>query len=302
MTGGSILCIDKPQDFTSFDVVAKLRGMSGIRRVGHAGTLDPMATGVLPVFFGRATKACDILPVQDKRYTARFQLGLTTDTLDITGRVTSTSGRRATTEEVQRAAASFAGETLQVPPMYSAIRVGGQRLYDLARQGIEVERKPRPVMIYELHLTGADEDKQEFEIDVLCAKGTYIRTLCADIGSTLGTGACVTFLRRTMAAGFTIEQCITLDEAQRLTDEGRLQECFLPVEQAFSRLPSVRLNEGQTRRFLNGAPLNASRIGPLAGLPDTDVSVMGFDGAFLGLGGIDRAADSFKVKKLFAER
>lgn len=302
MTGGSILCIDKPQGFTSFDVVAKLRGMSGIRRVGHAGTLDPMATGVLPVFFGRATKACDILPIQDKRYTARFKLGLTTDTLDSTGSVTGTSDKRATAEEVRCAAASFVGEILQVPPMYSAIRVGGRRLYDLARQGVEVERKPRPITIHELRLTGADEDKQEFEIDVLCAKGTYIRTLCADIGSLLGTGACMTFLRRTMAAGFTAEQCISLDEAQRLTDEGRLQERFLPIEQAFSLLPSVRLNEGQTRRFLNGAPLNASRIGPLAGLPDTEVSVIGFDGTFLGLGGIDRAADSFKVKKLFAER
>ena len=196
---GGILCIDKPEGFTSFDVVAKLRGIARERRVGHAGTLDPMATGVLPLFFGRATKACDILPRQDKRYLASFKLGVTTDTQDITGTVLSEQTPDADEARVRAAAAGLVGDIMQTPPMYSAVRVNGQRLYELARRGVEVERAARPVTVYSIDFTACDVQANTFTIDVHCSKGTYIRTLIADIGAALGCGAVMTALRRTMA-------------------------------------------------------------------------------------------------------
>ena len=199
-----IIILDKPEDFTSFDMVAKMRRLLGTRKVGHAGTLDPMATGVLPIFVGRATKCCDILPNQNKRYTAAFQLGYTTDTLDATGRVLTRTEVSATKEDVEKALESFRGEIMQLPPMYSAIQINGKRLYDLARQGIEIEREKRPVTIMELNLLSADDTQHIYQIDVACSKGTYIRTLCADIGEALGCGATMTALRRTEAAGFSL--------------------------------------------------------------------------------------------------
>lgn len=201
-----IIILDKPEDFTSFDMVAKMRRLLGTRKVGHAGTLDPMATGVLPIFVGRATKCCDILPNQNKRYTATFQLGYTTDTLDATGRVLTRTEVSATKEDVEKALESFRGEIMQLPPMYSAIQINGKRLYDLARQGIEIEREKRPVTITELNLLSADDTQHIYQIDVACSKGTYIRTLCADIGEALGCGATMTALRRTEAAGFSIAE------------------------------------------------------------------------------------------------
>ena len=209
-----IIILDKPEDFTSFDMVAKMRRLLGTRKVGHAGTLDPMATGVLPIFVGRATKCCDILPNQNKRYTATFQLGYTTDTLDATGRVLTRTEVSATKEDVEKALESFRGEIMQLPPMYSAIQINGKRLYDLARQGIEIEREKRPVTIMELNLLSADDTQHIYQIDVACSKGTYIRTLCADIGEALGCGATMTALRRTEAAGFSIADSITLEEAR----------------------------------------------------------------------------------------
>ena len=201
-----IIILDKPEDFTSFDMVAKMRRLLGTRKVGHAGTLDPMATGVLPIFVGRATKCCDILPNQNKRYTATFQLGYTTDTLDATGRVLTRTEVSATKEDVEKALESFRGEIMQLPPMYSAIQINGKRLYDLARQGIEIEREKRPVTIMELNLLSADDTQHIYQIDVACSKLTYIRTLCADIGEALGCGATMTALRRTEAAGFSIDK------------------------------------------------------------------------------------------------
>ena len=168
---GGILCIDKPEGFTSFDVVAKLRGIARERRVGHAGTLDPMATGVLPLFFGRATKACDILPRQDKRYLASFKLGVTTDTQDITGTVLSEQTPDADEARVRAAAAGLVGDIMQTPPMYSAVRVNGQRLYELARRGVEVERAARPVTVYSIDFTACDVQANTFTIDVHCSKG-----------------------------------------------------------------------------------------------------------------------------------
>lgn len=290
-----ILCIDKPSGFTSFDVVAKMRGIARERRIGHAGTLDPMATGVLPLFFGRATKACDILPLQDKRYTATFRLGITTDTQDITGTVLSQSPVHAHRRAVEAAAAQFAGVIRQVPPMYSAVKVNGQRLYDLARKGVEVERQAREVTIYSLAFLDCDEEQHTYSIDVFCSKGTYIRTLVADIGEALGCGAALTALRRTMAAGFTLEQCMTLEQAELLAKEGRLYTAGIPVEYAFGSLPKVQLTETQTKMALNGVGLDPSRVSGINGAER--YSVYSNHEVFIGIAAI--AGGDFKMTKLF---
>ncbi|WP_101910565.1 tRNA pseudouridine(55) synthase TruB [Marasmitruncus massiliensis] len=289
-----ILCIDKPSGFTSFDVVAKMRGIARERRIGHAGTLDPMATGVLPLFFGRATKACDILPLQDKRYTATFRLGITTDTQDITGAVLSQSPVNADRKAVEAAAAQFVGAIQQVPPMYSAVKVNGQRLYDLARRGVEVERQAREITIYSIEFLDCDEENT-YSIDVFCSKGTYIRTLVADIGEALGCGAALTALRRTMAAGFTLDQCITLEQAQQLAGERRLPAAGVPVEYAFEPLPKAQLTEMQTKMALNGVSLDPSRVSGV-GVAER-YSVYSDKGIFIGIAAV--AGGNFKMTKLF---
>ena len=290
-----IIILDKPEDFTSFDMVAKMRRLLGTRKVGHAGTLDPMATGVLPIFVGRATKCCDILPNQNKRYTATFQLGYTTDTLDATGRVLTRTEVSATKEDVEKALESFRGEIMQLPPMYSAIQINGKRLYDLARQGIEVERQARSATIYSLDIVDYDPEKGDLTIDCLCSRGTYIRTLCHDLGQMLGgVGGVMTALRRTMAAGYTLDRCITLDEARELTEKGRLAEKVLPVESAFEACASVQVSAAQAARFANGGALSLDRL--RQPVPGT-VRVYAPDGRFLGLG---RPSDGeLKIVKLF---
>lgn len=298
-----ILCIDKPQGFTSFDVVAKLRGIAKTRRIGHAGTLDPMATGVLPLFLGRATKACDLLPDQDKRYTATFRLGLETDTLDITGTVLAERPVEAGETQVREAASRFTGEILQVPPMYSALKVGGKKLCDLARQGVEVEREARPVCIHRLEFLGCDPAAQTYTIDVSCSKGTYIRTLVADIGRVLGCGAVLTALRRTEAAGYTLGGCVTLEEVQRCADADRLPSLLRPISSAFVGLAQVRLSKAQDRLFRNGVRLDTARLAFFEGgtaldrVPEGNLSVYSSEGVFLG---IARVADGeLRLVKLF---
>lgn len=291
-----ILCIDKPADFTSFDVVAKLRGIAGTKKIGHAGTLDPMATGVLPVFFGRGTKACDILPCQDKRYTATLRLGISTDTQDITGKVISERTVNARETDVKAAATRFVGEIQQIPPMYSALKVNGQRLYDLARQGIEVDRAPRPVTIYSLDFLSCDATTHTYQIDVHCSKGTYIRTLAADLGEALGCGATLTALRRTMAAGFPLDCCITIEQAGALAQADKLAETAYPVERAFASLPRVSLNHKQSTMFLNGVRMDPTRIQ----LSKTDgrMAVYSPENVFLGIAAL--VGVDFKMVKLFA--
>lgn len=290
-----ILCIDKPQGFTSFDVVAKMRGIAQMRRIGHAGTLDPMATGVLPLFFGRATKACDILPSGDKRYTAEFRLGITTDTQDITGTVLSERPVTADTPMVRAAAAEFVGGIQQTPPMYSAVKVNGQRLYDLARQGLEVERASRPVTIYAIEFLSCDSVSHTYRIDVRCSKGTYIRTLAADIGEALGCGAVLTALRRTEAAGFPLKSCITLARAQELAEAGELATAALPISEAFAELPRVTLNEKQTKMFLNGVRMDPTRIQNTSA--SGRMSVWSKGGVFLGTAEIK--GSDFQMERLF---
>lgn len=291
-----ILLIDKPAGFTSFDVVAKMRGIAKTRRIGHSGTLDPMATGVLPLFFGRATKACDIMPRQDKRYSALFRLGLTTDTQDITGTVTSRSDVYTSPEKVIETAARFIGDSLQIPPMYSAVKINGRKLYELARQGVEVDRKARPITVFSLHCAVSDEQQHLYSLDVHCSKGVYIRTLVADIGEMLGCGAVLTCLRRTQAGAFQINDCITLERAAELADAGNLEEAMLPLGQAFDGLAQAFPSDKQARMLQNGVRLDPARVRRQAG--DGPFAVYMPDGTFLGVG--ETGDKGFYLTKLFA--
>lgn len=247
MAGGlsGILLVDKPEGWTSHDVVGRLRRMTGQRRIGHSGTLDPMATGLLVVFLGRATRAVEFAEGHDKGYTALLRPGVVTDTLDTTGTVLETSAQRPTRAELEAAIERFRGEIEQLPPMYSAIKQGGKKLYEIARAGGEVERKPRPVTIYRLECTGEREDG-DFELEVECSKGTYIRTLCDDIGRELGCGACMSGLRRTRAGGFDVKDAHTLEEIERLG----VHECLLPVDALFAGRPILLIKDGKTERAL----------------------------------------------------
>lgn len=270
-----ILCVNKPEGFTSFDVVAKMRGITGVRKIGHTGTLDPMATGVLPLLFGRATRLCDLMPRQDKRYTARFSLGFTTDTLDVTGRVTARFDRRASAEEVEAVLDAFRGEIEQTPPMYSAVQVGGKRLYELARAGREVERPTRRVTVFSLSLSEFSEETQQGILDIHCSKGAYVRSICHDLGTMLGTGAVLTGLVRTAAGLFTLSDCITLKEA-----EEKKPLPLLPIDAALRDYPALHLDEKQGRLFANGVRLSLAR---LEEPPTGRCRVYRANGAFLGL-------------------
>ena len=265
-----ILIIDKPAGWTSMDVCAKVRGIFHEKRVGHGGTLDPMATGVLPVFVGRATRAVEFAEHGRKEYVAGLRLGLVTDTQDITGTVLEQRPVSVTREQVETILPRFLGEIRQIPPMYSAIKVNGQKLYELARKGQEVERKPRSVTIYELELL-EQTGETEFTLRCLCSKGTYIRTLCHDIGQALGCGGTMSSLRRTMAAGFTLEQAAALEEVQR---QGAA--LLLPTNSLFTDCPILPLkSEGLERRVRCGNPI------ALPGTPDGTYRVYSRDGCFL---------------------
>ena len=295
MTG--IICVDKQENMTSFSAVARARRIIGEKKAGHAGTLDPMATGVLPVLFGGATRFMEFLPVHDKGYRARIRLGLTTDTLDTTGTVLTRSELRATREQLEQALIAFRGEILQVPPMYSALSKDGVRLYELARRGEEVERPARPVTVYRLELLSFDERAQEFELDVLCSKGTYIRSLADDIGRTLGCGAAMSALRRTYAAGFSLEDCVTLDALAAFQAEGALSQCVIPLERALATYPSLTVTQAQAVRFANGVALDAGRL-RFAEKQSGLYRVYSPEQKFLGLGELPAEGDELKVRRV----
>ncbi len=295
-----VLLIDKPKGFTSFDVIAVVRKLTGQRKTGHTGTLDPNATGVLTVLLGSATKAQDIILNHDKSYVAGFKLGLTTDTLDIWGTVTSKSESRVSRAEVERLIPKFSGEIEQVPPMYSAVKKDGQRLYDLARRGIEVERKARKVTVYKLALTDFDEEAQEGTLEISCSKGTYVRTIIDDLGTSLGTGAVMTALRRTFACGFSIDDCITLDDLKLLSEKGEAQTALRSVESLFYDCAEVKISDGQAKRFSNGGALDIARTA-LKKAEDIDGKIYRVKNAdsFLGLAKADTSAGLLKIYKLF---
>lgn len=256
-----IFLIDKPAGFTSFDVIGKLRGILKMRRLGHAGTLDPMATGVLPVFAGFATKACGILPDDRKGYTAQFQLGQVSDTQDSTGTILETHDFTGVTEQALRTVLdTMTGDIEQLPPMYSAVQVDGKRLYELAREGKTVERKARHVRVDALHLTAFDTLTGMGTLNIACGSGTYVRTILHDMGQALGCGAVMTGLRRTMSNGFGIEKCVTLDELQKLADENRAEEVLMPIAEVFRSLPALHLNAQQTVHYRNGVKLGLGQL------------------------------------------
>lgn len=255
-----IILINKPQDFTSFDVCAKMRGILHIKKIGHAGTLDPMATGVLPVFVGKATKACDIMPDSSKAYRAEVKFGAKTDTLDKTGKVTEKFEKRVFSEDIKSVLPKFTGEISQVPPMYSAVKINGKKLYELARQGKTVERPERKVTIEKLVLENFDEEEQTAVFYIECSSGTYIRTLADDIASGIGSGAYLTGLIRTKAAGFDISETITLDELQTLADEQKADSAVIPIDRVFCNLPKIKLSEKQTVMYRNGVKLYLRNI------------------------------------------
>ena len=248
-----ILLMDKPQGFTSHDVVAKLRGILHTRKIGHGGTLDPLATGVLPVFVGGATRAADFAAAQDKEYVAGFTLGYCTDTQDATGETLQTSGRRAAREEVERALAQFLGPQQQVPPMYSAVKVNGKKLYDLARKGQEVERPAREIIVHEIELTDFDENAQKGTLRLVVSKGTYVRTIINDLGEKLGTLAVMHSLTRTRSGAYALDQCHSFDEVGQAMQDGTMPQLLLPTDSLFLEHPAVRLTDEGAERIARGA-------------------------------------------------
>lgn len=258
MTG--IILLDKPKDITSFGAVARVRRICSEKKCGHTGTLDPMATGVLTVMLGGATRFIELLPSHNKAYRAAFRLGTTTDTLDTTGKVLETREVNVTAEEVRAKLNDFIGDISQLPPMYSAVSVDGQRLYDLARQGIEVERKPREVTVFSIDVLSENEKGGEYEIQVECSSGTYIRTLISDLGEALGCGAVMTDLRRTKANGFGIERSVTLEQLEEAMNNGRISDLLIPVDVALEEYPIIKVSEAQAKRFRNGGELSLDRL------------------------------------------
>ncbi len=289
-----ILIVDKPQGFTSFDVVAKLRGICGTRKIGHGGTLDPMATGVLPVFVGNAAKAVDMQPRSDKAYEAVMLLGRRTDTGDITGETLEEAPvpSHIGAEEVRRALEPFVGSGMQVPPMYSAVKINGQPLYKAARRGQVVERPARPVVIHRLELLERVSDR-EYRVFVHCGKGTYVRVLIEDIGRALGVPATMSALRRTSAGPYTLKDAHTLEEIQRAKDEGRLEELLAGVETVFAPLEALEVDAAAKARLLNGAAVYRISV------PDGRYRVQCL-GSFVGVG---RVKDGILTQeKIFCER
>ena len=248
-----IVIVDKPQDWTSQDVTARLRRVFQTRRIGHGGTLDPMATGVLPVFVGRATRAVEFFEHAEKAYETVLRLGITTDTEDISGTVLSQQEVCVTEAQIQQVLEHFRGEILQVPPMYSALKVNGQKLCNLARKGREVERQPRPITIHQLKLLKQEGD--ELHLYVACSKGTYIRTLCKDIGQALGCGGCMAQLRRVQAGAYTIEEAVPL---QQLLEMEHPETCLRGIDTLFASHPAVTLTENQEKRCRDGNAFSIS--------------------------------------------
>ena len=282
-----IVIIDKPEDWTSQDVVSKLRGIFKTRRIGHGGTLDPMATGVLPVFVGRATRGVEFFEHAEKTYEATLRLGISTDTEDITGTVLEERPVEVSREQFEKALESFRGEILQVPPMYSALKVNGQKLCDLARKGKEVERQHRSITIYKLECLAFDGNTARLLVH--CSKGTYIRTLCKDIGDSLGCGGCMETLCRVTAGEYTLEGSVALET---LLETETPEQYLRPVDSMFTNFEAVTLTENQEKRCRNGNSFSIK-------LPDGTYRAYGKDGEFLMLAKVEDGVMS-TVKSFFS--
>lgn len=285
-----ILLIDKPSGWTSSDVVAKLRGILHERRIGHSGTLDPMATGLLVVFVGRATRAVEFAENHGKRYIAGLRLGVSTDTQDITGSVLAKSENIPSETELLAVLERFRGEISQIPPMYSAIKVKGQKLYEIARRGGEVERKPRKIVISELQLKG--KDSEDYILDVSCSKGTYIRTLCNDIGNALGCGACMSSLRRVSAGDFSLTNAYTIQQVQEAADRGEAESLLIPADSLFASYGEISVNSASEKKLRNGNEIKCA-------VADGEYRVYSQRGEFLLIGRVENAC--LKTIKSFFE-
>ena len=291
MDVSGIVVVNKHAGVTSNDIVIKLRRLFGTRQVGHTGTLDPMATGVLPVLIGRAVKASENITAENKRYTAHLKLGITTDTEDTTGTVLSKTDTLPKEEDVLAVCADFVGDILQTPPMYSALKVNGRKLVDLAREGITVERQARPITVHSLKAVKLAEDL--YELDVSCSKGTYIRTLCADIGAKLGCGGAMARLTRTESGPFSLAEACTIEQLEAMTEAERAA-CVIPLENFFLDCPAVDLPAFYARLARNGCEIYQKKIH--TDLPVGTTVRMIHDGVFFALGQVREYSDGSAVK------
>lgn len=297
-----VLNINKEKGFTSHDVVAKLRGIVGQKKIGHTGTLDPDATGVLPVCLGKATKLCDMLTDKDKTYETVMLLGKTTDTQDISGEVLSEASIEGIEESaVIKCIKEFVGDYMQVPPMYSALKVNGKKLYELAREGIEIERKARPVVIHDIKILEVNLPRVRMEVS--CSKGTYIRTLCHDIGQKLGCGACMEELIRTKVSRFHLADSLTLKEVEELKEAGRLNEILVPIDAMFSEYEAVTLKKEFVAFAYNGNLFMPKHICERITLTDGKrVRVYDEEGTFIAIYAFCKEKWMFQIVKMFWDR
>lgn len=286
-----VIIIDKPCDWTSHDVIGKLRGLLHERRIGHGGTLDPMATGVLPVFVGRATRAVEFCENAEKEYIAGLRLGVVTDTQDITGSVLEEHSADISEEELRRALGEFTGSIMQLPPMYSAVKVGGKKLYQLARRGIEIERKPRQITVSKIEIQ--DKTENGYILRIVCSKGTYVRTLCHDIGRALRCGGCMDSLRRVRAGSFGIENAVTIEDVQAASLAGEAEKLLMPVDSLFAEYESLAVNDIGEKKCRCGTDSKAP-----SGTPDGEYRVYSESGEFLMLGRV-RSGILSTVKSFF---
>lgn len=286
-----LILLSKPQGITSFSAVSAIKRAASEKRVGHTGTLDPMATGVLPILLGRATSLSSLMLDADKRYTAEIKLGITTDSDDITGNVLSEKEVNVSREDIEKALSAFTGVIEQIPPMYSALKKDGVRLYKLAREGKTVEIEPRKVEIFEINLLSLNLKENKFEIDVHVSKGTYIRSLARDIGEYLGCGATLTALCRTAASGFSIENCVSLDDIKN----SDISDFILNEEQAVMHLPEINVTDKQAVRFCNGGQLGYDRLQSFSFADGTLLRVKN-KGILLGIGVADDEKKQINIK------
>jgi tRNA pseudouridine55 synthase len=286
-----IIVIDKPKDWTSHDVVARLRRLLGERRIGHGGTLDPMATGVLPVFVGRATRAVEFIMDGTKEYIAGLRLGVSTDTQDCTGSILEEKPVLVDQSTLEQTLSDFRGDLQQIPPMYSAIKQNGKKLYELARSGKEVERPPRSITIDTLELLEQCSES-DYLLRVVCSKGTYIRTLCHDIGQALGCGGVLYSLRRTRSSCFTIDQAVSLDVVAEQAEKNRASGLLLPVDQCFLEYPALQVPPALAKKCRNGAFI------PFDGVPGTYRAYDAETGEFLLLGSLEQQGSSSLLKPI----
>lgn len=295
-----IIIVYKEKGYTSHDVVAKLRGICGQKKIGHTGTLDPEATGVLPVCLGSGTKLCDMLTDKDKEYVAVLRLGVETDTQDMTGRVLAEHVVEADKQQVSEAVMAFQGSYLQVPPMYSALKVNGKKLYELAREGREVERQAREVQIHRIEILKLQLPL--VKLRVVCSKGTYIRTLCADIGEKLGCGGAMESLARTRVGGFSLKEALTLGQLQDLRDQGRLSEAVSPVESVFLSCPVLHVRSDLERLLDNGNALTVEQTAEKEQYaPGRWVRVCRPDNRFAGIYAYDEGKGRYQPVKMFLD-